>query len=111
MLADNPAAKDSHLRLARFHERYALSRDFVPFAKASRAGQSDSYWAAAHLSRKVAINEGSAVEAGELEQQLGEVHPSSEVLGRRNGPALIKLLGQTFAPAYDADDFPLLHSF
>jgi hypothetical protein len=107
-LANNPAAKDSHLLLARFHARYSQNRDFVPFAKASRAGQPDSYWAAAHLSRNVtADDEESAAESGELAHLLGKRTAPAEALSRRSGPALIKLLGRTFAPAYDDNEFPL----
>jgi hypothetical protein len=106
-LATTPAAKASHARLAKLHTLFARDPKYIPFAKASRSGQPASYWAAANLSNKETSDAHDIVEAREPKQVSGAARLSPEALNRRSGPALMKLLNQTF-PAADGDlNFPL----
>lgn len=99
--ANNSDAKDVHVRLARYHARIAQDPDFVPFEKASRHGQTSSYWAAAHLSNKIAAEEEDAIaliEAGKSEEHA---QPLPEALSLRNGPAVKQLLNDLFPTVAD----------
>lgn len=97
----NSDAKDVHERLARYHARTARDPDFVPFEKASRHGQASSYWAAAHLSNKVATEEEKNTKPIDP-NILAEHKAIPNALGLRNGPAVKQLLTDLF-PTVDDD--------
>jgi hypothetical protein len=68
--ATHPAARQAHAKLAQFHSWRSRRPDFVILEKASRAGQSDSYWAAVNLNGTSAgVAPGDAPQAGSNDSQ------------------------------------------
>jgi hypothetical protein len=78
-----------------------LSRrpDFVPLEKASRAGQSDSYWASLHLSDKSTAAE-RVSEAGQTQLGVGEHSTLALTRAYRRGTAhsLAAILKNAYEP-------------
>lgn len=107
--AVNSDAKDVHVRLARYHAGIAQDPDFVPFEKASRHGQTSSYWAAAHLSNKVATEEENTIASSNANESSECTPPIPQALGLRNGPAVRQLLTDLF-PAVNDGTVPWPHS-
>jgi hypothetical protein len=97
----NPDAKDVHERLARYHARTAQDPDFIPFEKASRHGQTSSYWAAAHLGNKAAAAEEDIVASSNSGETIEHTRPIPAALGVRNGPAVRVLLSSLFSTVDD----------
>ena len=100
--ATHPAAKAAHVRLAKLHACLAKRPDFVFLEKASRAGQSPSYWASVDL-RSASRDAEDMIEAGQGQSGAGEPASLTRPRARRRDTrqAVAAILNNTYTPPAD----------